>query len=178
MSVIQRNLGLTSKVNLVWNGPRIEAQLYARLARNLRIATKFYHGEVTRIFKTQPWGSKAIGGGLRRKAFKSSPTKGPPYKQTGNLANSPVWSVRVGTRNAFFTGGRMKGRNSTEVKYAKNLELGGATVRIPQSQKIHTAVRLVNPIPKRKTPVSISPRPVWIPLLERLTPKLLKILAK
>ncbi len=180
---INRNLGLSVKVRLKWNGPRIEEQLYARLVRNLRIATKFYRGEVSKTFSKQPWGSRPVGGGLLRKAFKTSPAGGPPYKQTANLARSIVWSLKTNTRNAFFSGRELRGRTSTEVKYAQNIELGsaasGGIVRIPQTQKIHTPIRLVNPMSRRKafSLKPISPRPVWIPILRRLTPKLLKILA-
>lgn len=178
---LKGNIGLSSKSTLKWHGPRVEAWLYGRLTRNLRIATKFYHGEISRIFKTQPWGSKAVGGGLRRKAFKVSPTGGPPYKQTSNLANSIKFSLHFNSKSRFFSGGQLKGRTSTEVKYAQNIELGSGktgTIRIPQSQKIHTAVRLVNPMSRRKAQtLYIAARPVWIPALRRLTPKLLKILA-
>jgi len=176
----QVNLLGKSRVVLKWNEVKVSQILFKRLRRNLTLATRFYHGEVIRIFKTQPWGSRAVGGGLRRKSFRSSPSGRPPFKQTGNLANSPVFNIKgPQTAQTFFSGIQgIRGRISTEVKYAKSLELGGTPVRIPQTQKIHTAVRLVNPIPKRKTPTSIAPRPVWIPLLRRLTPKLLKILAK
>ena len=178
---INRNLGLSVKVRLKWNGPRIEEQLYARLVRNLRIATKFYRGEVSKTFSKQPWGSRPVGGGLLRKAFKTSPAGGPPYKQTANLARSIVWSLKTNTRNAFFSGRELRGRTSTEVKYAQNIELGSGktgTIRIPQTQKIHTPIRLVNPISKRKAlTLFILARPVWIPALQKLKPQILKILA-
>ncbi len=176
---ISRNLGLRSKSKFIWRGKQIEAWLYGRLTRNLKEATERYHIEVTRIFKQQPWGSRPVSGGSLRKAFRVSPTGGPPYKQTSNLANSPVWSVKFSSKSSFFSGGQLRGRNSTEVKYAFNIELGGKAVRIPQTQKIHTAIRLVNPMSRRKAlSLTIMPRPVWIPALQKLTPKLLKILAK
>ncbi len=179
---LKRSIGLSGKSVLKWHGKKVEEQLYARLVRNLREATDKYHSEVQRIFKQQPWGSRPVSGGSLRKAFKSSPSGGPPYKQTSNLANSIVFSIKTGSRNSFFNGRQLRGRTSTEVKYAQNIELGSGktgTVRITQTQKIHTAIRLVNPLSRRKAlSLYIRPRPVWIPILVRLTPKLLKILAK
>lgn len=178
---LSRNLGLSSKSTLKWRGPKVETWLYNRLTRNLRIATKFYKGEISKIFKTQPWGSKAVGGGLRRKSFKRSTPGQPPFKQTSNLANSIVFSLHFNSKSRFFSGGQLKGRTSSEVKYAQNIELGSGktgTVRIPQTQKIHTTVRLVNPMSRRKAQtLYIAARPVWIPALRRLTPRILKILA-
>ncbi len=179
---ISRNLSLSSKSTLKWNGPKVEAWLHGRLTRNLKEATEKYHSEVQRTFKQQPWGSRPVSGGSLRKAFRVSPTQGPPFKQTSNLANSTVWSVKITSKNAFFNGRQLRGRTSTEVKYAQNIELGSGktgTVRIPQTQKIHTAIRLVNPLSRRKAlTLFIQARPVWIPILRRLTPKLLRILAK
>ena len=176
---LKRSIGLSGKSVLKWHGKKVEEQLYARLVRNLREATDKYHSEVQRIFKQQPWGSRPVSGGSLRKAFKSSPSGGPPYKQTSNLANSIVFSIKATSKNAFFNGRQLRGRTSTEVKYAQNIELGGKAIRIPQTQKIHTPIRLVNPIPKKKAAtLTITKRPVWIPTLAKLKPKLLKILAK
>lgn len=179
LRVSGQNLGLSGRVLLKWRGKEIETWLYGRLMKNLKVATKLYHSEVQKIFKKQPWGSRPVGGFDLRKAFRSSPPRSPPYKQTANLANSIVFSIKSTSKSAFFSGRELRGRTSTEVKYAQNIELGGKAVRIPQTQKIHTLIRLVNPIPKKiAAQLVIVKRPVWIPSLLRLKSKLLKILAK
>lgn len=173
------NLGLSSKVLFKWHGKRVEEELYKRLTRNLKEATELYRSTVEKVFKSQPWGSVPVAGFDLRKRIKNSPAGGPPYKQTGNLANSVVKSFKLRTANSFFSGTPLRGRTSTEVKYAQNIELGGPAVYIPQVRKIHTPIRLVNPIPRRRAlKLNISPRPVWKPQLKILTPKILKILAK
>ena len=174
------NLGLSGKVLLKWHGKRVEEELYRRLTRNLKEATELYRSTVEKVFKSQPWSSVPVAGfDLRKFTGKRSPAGGPPYKQTANLANSIVKSFKLRTVNSFFSGTPLRGRASTEVKYAQNIELGGPAVYIPQVRKIHTPVRLVNPISRRRAiKLNISARPVWKPQLKILTPKILKILAK
>ncbi len=169
------------KVNLKWKQKEVETALYARLSRNLIKATKFYHQHIQDTFLRQSWGSNPVKGGLLRKTFKVSAPGRPPFKQTSNLAKSIRFSFKTTTQSAFFSGRELRGRTSTEVKYAQNIELGSGktgTIRIPQSQKIHTRIRLVNPLPKRKAILLfIAARPVWIPTLRKLKPQILKILA-
>lgn len=108
---------------------------------------------------TKNLGSVAVGGlggNLRKRVIHSSPGEA-PYVQTSNLSKSTKTSYNFkGLARSFL----VKGRVSTDVKYARTLERGGS-YNLPQRYKKYTSIRLINPL--KRAPV-IAPRPVWIPM--------------
>jgi len=151
------------KVNKKWYGDRIAKSLYARISKNILAALNHYRFALMREIGV--WGSDFITSTKRIRRRHSSPGES-PLKQTGNLYKSI--KTEIGGPSG------LTGNIYSDVPYAKTLELGGV-YQESQDEKSHTTVRLINPL---KNPVSIAPRPAWVPVLKRETDKIIKILVR
>lgn len=185
---------LTAKVR--WFGDQRLAELQQRAGRGVVKATEIYAKALQAILKknvgSKPFsgfgntfvssriagrGKNVINAGNLRVRMKHSPPGSVPFAQTFNLANSIRTSYNFKRRVAFTSKSRtfkIRSRISSDVPYSKTLERGG-TLSIPQSRKKYTSIRLINPL---KGGVTITPRPAWLPLFERLHPKMVGVIAK
>lgn len=138
---------------LVWNGELIKGQMKRRLHNNLKNALSLFLNTLK---------AKLSRDGAEH--FHSLPGE-PPLVQSANLINSLEWSI---TEDAE----QKTGIVSTDALYAQTLEFGG-TLQAPSSSKIHAT----RPIQGWKKPVTIAPRPAWMPVWMALQDKIKEILA-
>ena len=144
-------------VSFKWNasaGVAIQHRLYAGVFRAINI----YRFALKR--KLNFWGSIFISS-VKRMMWITSAPGSPPKKQTGNLEKSIEIDIEHNGVSGFF-GQEVNGYISTDVPYAKTLELGGS-LQVDQSTKKYTRVRLVNPV---KDVHNIAARPAWLPTFE------------
>jgi hypothetical protein len=163
---------ITSKVTIrtKWLGNKRMNEIKSRLGRGAMQAAQLYKNELKKELSKEI-GSEFVSANLRRRFKHSSPGE-PPYFQTGNLAQSLKISTNFLTRGTIFSSSRhtISVRISSRVRYAVTLERGGA-LSVPEAEKTFTSIRLVNPL--KSTP-TITPRPAWTPVFDRLRPIMLK----
>ena len=153
------------EIKLEWYGNQRKEEIRAKFNNGMVKATKFLWRQVKN--RINEWGSEFITS-LKRKRTRHSNAGDPPLKQTGNLEKSIDYKFVWGQD------GFINGVVFSDAPYAETLERGG-TLQVPQEEKKHTRVRLVNPI---KNVISIAARPFMQPTLRENTEKLINMIQK
>ena len=153
------------EIRLEWYGNQRKEEIRAKFNNGMIKATKFLWRQVKNRINT--WGSEFITS-LKRKRVQHSAPGDPPFKQTGNLEKSIDYKFVWGQD------GFINGLVFSDAPYAETLERGGI-LQVPQEEKKHTRVRLVNPL---KRAVSIAARPFMQPTLRENTEKLIGMIQR